>query len=105
MALAYILVAGSCRPHVGRHNLVTLAAASKELLDRAFQDVEIQAQQPEEAPQGNRILQHCLTAKGLQEVSDRQGIEVHPGLQVVLHYLESLVIENAAPGHYLARMP
>jgi hypothetical protein len=101
----YILVAGPCRPHVGRHNLVTLAAASKELLDRAFQDIEIQAQQPEDASQGNRILQYRLTAEGLQEIPDRQGIEVHTGLQVVLHHLEPLVIENAAPGHYFARMP
>ena len=75
-----MLVAGPCRPDVGRHNLVTLAAAAKELLDRAFQDVEIQTQQPEDAPQGNRILQYVLTAKGLQEVPDRQGIELHPGL-------------------------
>jgi hypothetical protein len=30
---------------------------------------------------------------------------VHPRLQVILHYFESLVIENAAPRHYLARMP
>ena len=30
---------------------------------------------------------------------------MHPGLQVVLHHLEPLVIENAAPGHYFARMP
>ncbi len=66
-----MLVAGPCRPDVGRHNLVTLAAAAKEFLDRAFQDIEIQAQQPEQAPQGNGILQHRLTAKGLQEVPDR----------------------------------
>src|SRR5712691_4600695 len=99
-----MLVAGPGRPDVGRHNFVTLAAASKELLDGAFQDVEIQAQQPEDAPQGNRILQYRLTAKGLQEVPDRQGIELHPGLQVVLHHLEPLVIENAAPGHDFARM-
>ena len=101
----HILVAGPCCPHVGRHNLVTLAAASKEFLDRAFQNVEIQAQQPEDAPQGNRILQYRLTAKGLQEVPDRQGIELHLRLQVVLHHLEPLVIENAAPGHYFTRMP
>src|SRR5262249_29587570 len=40
-----------------------------------------------------------------QEVSDRQGIELHPGLQVVLHHLEPLVIENAAPRHDFGRMP
>src|SRR6266446_1275133 len=100
-----MLVASPCRPDVGRHNLVTLAAASKKLLDGTFQDVEIQAQQPEDAPQGNRILQYGLTAKGLQEIPDRQGIELHLGLQVILHHLEPLVIENAAPGHDLTRMP
>jgi hypothetical protein len=92
-----ILVARARHPDVGLDDLIALAPEG--FTEHAFENIELEVEQPQETAEQDRVLHDGIAPELLAEVFHRKGVEYDPRLQVVLGHLQLIaVVQDSTVG-------